>query len=80
MPDRRTVLLDELMRAARQLVTDGLAFQMAVADRLGVSLTDLRYLQRIAEAGPATAGEIAGRTGLTSGAISRMLDRPERAG
>jgi DNA-binding MarR family transcriptional regulator len=77
---RRTELLDALMRAAPQLVAEGLAFHMAVADRLGLSLTDLRYLQRASEAGPATAGDIAARTGLTTGAVTRMLDRLEQAG
>jgi hypothetical protein len=48
---RRSQLLDALMLAAPQLVADGLAFHMAVAERLGLSLTDLRYLQHITEAG-----------------------------
>jgi len=77
---RREELLDALMHAAPQLVADGLAFHMAVAERLGLSLTDLRYLQIIAQAAPVTAGEIAERTGLTTGAVTRMVDRLEQAG
>ena len=68
------------MVAAPQLVADGLAFHTAVAERLGLSLTDLRYLQRITEGAPATPGEIAARTGLTTGAVTRVLDRLEQAG
>jgi DNA-binding MarR family transcriptional regulator len=30
--------------------------------------------------GPMTAGELAGRTGLSSGATTRLIDRMERAG
>lgn len=78
--DRRPQLFDELMRAAPQFVADGLAFHIAVAERLGLSLADLRYLQVIGEAGVATAGEIAARTGLTTGAVTRVVDRLERAG
>jgi DNA-binding MarR family transcriptional regulator len=77
---RKSDLLDALMLAAPQLVADGLNFHMAVADRLGLSLADLRYLQLITSAGPATAGEISGRTGLTTGAVTRMVDRLEQAG
>jgi DNA-binding MarR family transcriptional regulator len=77
---RREELLDALMLAAPQLVADGLVFHTAVADRLGLSLTDLRYLQLITQVAPATAGEIAARTGLTTGAVTRMVDRLEQAG
>jgi DNA-binding MarR family transcriptional regulator len=79
-PRHRAELLDALVRAAPRLVADGLAFHMAVADRLGLSLADLRYLQILAEAGPTTAGDIAARTGLTTGAVTRMVDRLEQAG
>jgi len=77
---RKSDLLDGLMVAAPQLVADGLTFHMAVADRLGLSLADLRYLQLIASGEPATAGDISVRTGLTSGAVTRMVDRLEQAG
>jgi DNA-binding MarR family transcriptional regulator len=77
---RRADLVDQIMRVAPKLVAEGLMFHIRVAERLGLSLVDLRYLQLIAGAGPATAGEIAEATGLTTGAVTRMVDRLEQAG
>lgn len=77
---RRAELIGRLMHDAPRLVADALAFHTAVAERLGLTLTDLRYLQAITQDGPATAGEIAHRTGLTTGAVTRMIDRLESAG
>ena len=80
MAQGRRALLDQLMAAAPQLVMDGLGFHSAVAERLGLSLTDLRYLNVIANAGPLTAGELAGHSGLTTGAVTRLVDRLVRDG
>lgn len=77
--DRRE-LLAALLQAAPRVVAEGLNFHLEVANQLGLSLTDLRYLQTISAIAPATAGDIAARTGLTSGAVTRMVDRLERAG
>jgi len=42
--------------------------------------TDLRCLDIVCRAGPITAGELAERTGLTTGAITGVIDRLENAG
>jgi DNA-binding MarR family transcriptional regulator len=77
---RRRELVAALLQAAPRVVAEGLNFHMEVANQLGLSLTDLRYLQTISAIAPATAGDIAARTGLTSGAVTRMVDRLEQAG
>ncbi|MCC3327389.1 MarR family transcriptional regulator [Nocardia abscessus] len=51
-----------------------------MADRLGLHVTDLRCLNLLRIGGPATAGELATQTGLTTGAITRMIDRLLKAG
>ncbi len=61
-------------------MTDGLLFHQAVADRLKLSVSDLRALRIVFEPGPHSAGEIGARTGLTTGAVTRMIDRLEQAG
>jgi len=76
----REALLGQLMAAAPQLVLDGLGFHSAVAERLGLTLTDLRYLNLIATAGPLTAGDLAGHSGLSTGAVTRLVDRLIRDG
>jgi DNA-binding MarR family transcriptional regulator len=78
-PDRAGTLRD-LTRAAQRAATDGILFHQAVADRLGLHVSDLRCLNVLMEAGSAAAGEIGAWTGLTTGAVTRMVDRLERAG
>jgi DNA-binding MarR family transcriptional regulator len=78
---RRTELLAGLQRAAQRSTTDGILFHQAVADRVGLHVTDLRCLNLLAQSGPLTAGELGQQTGLgTTGAVTRMVDRLERAG
>jgi DNA-binding MarR family transcriptional regulator len=58
-------------------------FHQAVADRLGIGLTDQKCLDFVFRAGrgqPVTAGQLAELTGLTTGAITGVLDRLEKAG
>jgi DNA-binding MarR family transcriptional regulator len=77
--DKREVfeqLIDEVRRS--QTATD--RFDQAVADALGVNRTDMRCLDTIEREGPVPAGRLAEATGLTSGAITTVLDRLERAG
>lgn len=76
----RVDLSTALSIAAQQSANDGVMMHQAVADRLGLHVTDLRCLNLLRLGGPATAGELAARTGLTTGAITRMIDRLLKAG
>ncbi len=51
-----------------------------VAERLGINGTDIKCLCLIDREGIMTAGELADLTGLTTGAVTGLLDRLERAG
>lgn len=51
----------------------------AVADRLGLNIIDLRCLRLAQEAADPTAGYLARITGLTTGTITGVLDRLEKA-
>jgi len=56
-------------------------FGQAIAERLGVGATDQKCLELVQrQDGPVTPGLLAERTGLTSGAITAVLDRLEKAG
>lgn len=63
-----------------QLSTATVLFHQAVADRLGVNATDMKAYTVLTQAGTMTAGELAERLGLTSGAITSVIDRLEKAG
>jgi DNA-binding MarR family transcriptional regulator len=79
-PEARQALLAQLQAELTQAIADGILFQQAVADRLGLSLSDFKCLTALSANEHATAGDIAARTGLTTGAVTRMIDRLERGG
>lgn len=51
-----------------------------IAERMGVSASDLDCLHVLNQRGPATAAELARQVGLTPGSVSRMIDRLDAAG
>jgi DNA-binding MarR family transcriptional regulator len=73
-------LLCDLALAGRQLSTATIMFHQAVADRLDLNLTDHKCVDLLLLNGPLTAGELADKTALTTGAITAALDRLVRAG
>lgn len=73
-------LSGELIREMRALSSQTVLYSQAVAERLGINLTDLMCLGILGGTGPITAGRLAGLTGLTTGAITGVVDRLERAG
>ncbi|HTX81604.1 MAG TPA: MarR family transcriptional regulator [Streptosporangiaceae bacterium] len=52
----------------------------AVADRAGLHRTDLRCLEIVARDGPISAGRLAAMAGLSTSAVTSVIDRLERAG
>jgi len=58
----------------------GTLISQALADAVGLNPIDLECLDLIRLRGRVTAGELAQHTGLTSGAVTGLIDRLERAG
>src|SRR5262245_42675343 len=77
---KRTELIAALGDEFRQLSTATILFHQAIADRLGMNVTDHKCADILLGTGPITAGELARRTGLTTGAITGVIDRLEKAG
>lgn len=75
----RPELIAELSAALREVSGLGVLYSQAVAAKLGMNSTDLECLGLVA-AGPVTAGALATATGLTTGAITGVIDRLEEAG
>jgi DNA-binding MarR family transcriptional regulator len=51
-----------------------------IAERMGVTASDLDCLHVLNQQGPATAAGLARHVGLTPGSVSRMIDRLDAAG
>jgi DNA-binding MarR family transcriptional regulator len=79
-PDSRAELLDALEKGFRDASSAGILLHQVVADRLGLHITDHKCMAMLCEMGPLSAGKLAELTGLTTGAITGVLNRLERAG
>src|SRR5919204_2273684 len=75
---------DEMIQAIndklRETSTETIMFHQAVADVLGLHITDHKCLDIIYRYGAMPAGRLAELTGLTTGAVTGIIDRLEKAG
>jgi DNA-binding MarR family transcriptional regulator len=74
---------DVLAEVAEELRLSGVANDTAdqvVADFLGLNRTDMRCLDIIERLDGVSAGRLASAAGLSTGAVTTVLDRLERAG
>src|SRR3979411_2330933 len=79
-PKARAALLRELEHAVRRSSAQGVIFGQTVANRAGISASDLEWLDFLNLEGRVTAGRLAEVTGLTTGAITGVVDRLEKEG
>jgi DNA-binding MarR family transcriptional regulator len=77
---RRKEVIDAIGEKFREMSTETIMFHQAVADVLGLHITDHKCLDFIHRFGPMPAGRLAELTGLTTGAVTGIIDRLERAG
>src|SRR5215204_6184735 len=73
-------LIGELIGEFRAAGNQDSAFDNLAAERLGLNRTDLHCINIIENSGGLTAGELAKESGLTTGAVTGVIDRLERAG
>ena len=78
--EKRAEILGELARELRQFNGLGASFFRAAAAQIGMTVTDMQVIDILESTGPTTAGQLADLTGLTTGAITGMLNRLEEAG
>jgi DNA-binding MarR family transcriptional regulator len=71
---------DDFNRLHRDLATAVIAFHEAGARRLGMTAAERKCAGMIAELGECTPKQLADMSGLSSGAITGIVDRLERAG
>jgi DNA-binding MarR family transcriptional regulator len=79
-PERRAIVAS-VIDESRRMSTRTVVFHAAIAERLGLNPSDHKCADLICnETGPVTAGRLAELTGLSTGAITGVVDRLERAG
>jgi len=76
----REDIIQAINQKFREISTETIMFHQAVADVLGLHITDHKGLDLIYRYGHMPAGRLAELTGLTTGAVTGIIDRLEKAG
>jgi DNA-binding MarR family transcriptional regulator len=76
----RKETIQNIVDKFREMSTDAVMFHQALADELGLYITDHKCMDIIHRFGAMPAGKLGEMTGLTTGAITGMIDRLEKAG
>ena len=80
-PAPRDVVIERFATLGRQLSQATVLFHEQIAEHVGLSATDHKCLDLAVRAErPLTAGQIAELSGLSTGAVTGVIDRLERAG
>jgi DNA-binding MarR family transcriptional regulator len=77
---KREEIILTITEKLKEMSTDTILFHEAVADVLGLHITDHKCLDLIHRFGSMPAGRLAELTGLTTGAVTGIIDRLEKAG
>jgi DNA-binding MarR family transcriptional regulator len=77
---KRAALIGAILLELRKVSAFSVLFSQAVADRIGVNPTDQECGDLVNIFGPMTAGRLAELSGLTTGAITGVINRLEQAG
>jgi DNA-binding MarR family transcriptional regulator len=78
--DSKKQLIEQVIHLARDHQAANDAFDEVAYEKLGINRTDGRCLDIIQNRGPMTAGRLAELSGLTTAAVTSVLDRLEKAG
>jgi len=71
-------LIKRVRKLTQQYAYSSIQMHEAIARKAGVSGTDHKYLGFLLVKGQMTAGELSGLTGLTTGAVTGLIDRFEK--
>jgi DNA-binding MarR family transcriptional regulator len=78
--DSKNELIEQVITLAREHQAANDAFDEVGYQKLGINRTDGRCLDIVQNHGPMTAGQLAELSGLTTAAVTSVLDRLEKAG
>lgn len=78
--ESKSKLADDVLYLLRAHEAANDAFDEIASQKLGINRTDQRCLNIVDNSGPITAGRLAELSGLTTAAVTSVLDRLERAG
>jgi DNA-binding MarR family transcriptional regulator len=77
---KKEEIIEAINDKFREMSTETIMFHQAIANILGLHITDHKCLDLIYRFGAMPAGRLAELTGLTTGAVTGIIDRLEKAG
>ena len=75
---RRQALVEQLQFLGQMASTETALFHQLAAATYGLGVTDMKTLSALQQEGAMTAGQLAKRLSLTTGAVTNVIDRLER--
>ena len=78
--EKRQEMIQAINDKFVELSTETILFHQALADILGFHITDHRCMYFLHRNGPMPAGRLSDLTGLTTAAVTSIIDRLEQAG
>ena len=72
--------IDQIGELLKIMSTHNTLRSNAIAEKLGINTTDLECLEVLMRLGKTTAGTLSKETRLTTGAVTKLVDRLEKAG
>jgi DNA-binding MarR family transcriptional regulator len=77
---KREEIIQAIVEKFKEMSIETIMFHQAIADVLGLHITDHKCLDLIHRFGAMPAGRLGELTGLTTGAVTGIIDRLEKAG
>ena len=77
---KRAELAESLAREVRKFLAAAILYNEKVASAVGLNSTDLQFIHLLELGVASTPGELARWSGLTTGGVTVVLDRLEKAG
>jgi DNA-binding MarR family transcriptional regulator len=69
-----------ILGSVRRLIASSILFNHEVAEKLGLGASDGQFMTLLELHGPLTPGRLAALSGLSTGTVTGVIDRLERAG
>jgi DNA-binding MarR family transcriptional regulator len=75
----KEALLTDIGYLAREFSTSTVLMHQAIAQKAGLTGTDHKYIDLLLQHGSMTAGQLSELSGITTGAVTAMIDRLEKS-
>jgi DNA-binding MarR family transcriptional regulator len=76
--ENKKSLINQMQFLGQIASTETALFHQTAAAKLGLGITDMKTIRILLQEGPMTAGHLAQRLNLTTGAVSNVIDRLEK--